>query len=122
MRRDPYYLTMQVTVAAALAVSVFSLGACQERKYNRYLHARDTVTLNAGDAVAHNKAVHTIDPWPANSRKAHHTTNGQRMVLGMKRYQNNESLEPQGLSTNNVYDDQNAPQGPAAGGGGAPAP
>lgn len=120
MHRDPYYATMQLTMATAIALSMLTLGACQERKYNRYLHARDTITLGAGDAVAHNKAVHTIDPWPAYSRKAHHTTNGQRMVLGMERYQKNESLEPQGLSTNNVYGDQNAPQGPAPGGGQAP--
>jgi len=120
MQRDPYYATIQLTMAAALAVSMLTLGACQERKYNRYMHARDTITLNAGDAVAHNKAVHTIDPWPASSRNAHHTTDGQRMVLGMQRYQKNESLEPEGLSTNNVYDNQNAPQGPAAGGGNAP--
>lgn len=120
MHREPYYATLQLTLAATLAVSMMSLGACQERKYNRYLHARDTITLNAGDAVAHNKAVHTIDPWPASSRNAHHTTDGQRMVLGMKRYQRNESLEPEGLSTNNVYGDQDAPQGAAPSGGNTP--
>lgn len=122
MHRDNLYATMQLTMAAALAISMLTLGACQERKYNRYLHARDTITLSAGDAIAHNKAVQTIDPWPAHSRRAQHTTDGQRMVLGMQRYQKNESLEPQGLSTNNVYKDQDGPQGPAGGGGGAPAP
>lgn len=123
MQRDPFYTTMQMTMAAGLAITLLTLGACQERKYNRYLHARDTITLGAGDAVAHNRAVHTIDPWPAHSRNPRHTTDGKRMMVGMERYQKNESLEPQGLSTNNVYDDQNAPQGPpapAAGGGNAP--
>lgn len=109
-------------MAAAIAVSAMTLSACKEQRYNRYLHARDTITLSAGDAVAHNKAVQTIDPWPAHSRRAQHTTEGQRMHLGMKRYQKNESLEPHGLSTNNVYQDQSGPQGPAAGGGGPGTP
>lgn len=122
MHRNPVHMALQVTMAAALTVSMLSLGACRERKYNRYLHARDTITLSAGDAVAHNKAVHTIDPWPAYARNPRHITDGKRMMVGMERYQKNESLEPQGLSTNNVYDDQNAPKGgpPTAPGGNAP--
>ena len=122
MHRNPVHMTLQVGMAAALTVSMLTLGACRERKYNRYLHARDTITLSAGDAVAHNKAVHTIDPWPAYARNPRHVTDGKRMMVGMERYQKNESLEPQGLSTNNVYDDQNGPGGqpPAAPGGKAP--
>lgn len=108
-------------MAAALAVSMMTLSACREYRYNQYLHARDTVTLGAGDAVAYNKAVHTIDPWPAQSRNPKHVTDGKRMMVGIERYQKNESLEPRGLSTNNVYADQNAPQGPAPGpAGGTP--
>lgn len=114
MRRDSYGISLQLAVAAAIAASTFTLGGCQERKYNQYLHARDTVTLSAGDAVAHNKAVHTIDPWPAYARNPKHVTDGKRMMVGIERYQKNESLEPQGLSTNNVYDDQSDPAPPAS--------
>jgi hypothetical protein len=113
MIRDPRSAAMQLTMAAAIAVSILTLGACQERRYNRYLHARDTITLSAGDAVAHNKAVQTIDPWPAYSRKAAHTTDGKRILLGMERYQKNESLEPQGMETSERFKDEGGPP-PAA--------
>lgn len=109
MTGDPRSTALQLTLAAAIAVSMLTLSACQERKYNRYLHARDTITLSAGDAVAHNKAVHTIDPWPAYARKRQHTTDGKRILLGMERYQNNESLEPQGLSTSERFEDKSGP-------------
>lgn len=47
----------------------------------------DKLTLGSGDAVARNKVVHTIDPWP---RHAEHTTiggDGKRMVGAIERYQ-----------------------------------
>jgi len=119
--RDPQFATMQLVMAAAIAVSMFTLSGCYERRYNRYLHARDTISLHAGDTVAHNKAVHTIDPWPAHARKAGHTTDGKRIYLGMTRYQENKSLEPQGLSTNEVFEDPGSPPPAGEGGGGAPA-
>lgn len=115
--KDPQFATMQLVMAAAIAVSMFTLGGCRERQYSRYLHARDTITLNAGDAVAHNKAVQTIDPWPAHSRRAEHTTNGKRIYLGMTRYQENKSLEPNGLATSKVFKKPNdKPQGGGGGG------
>lgn len=122
MYRQPRYVALQLAMAAAIAVSMMTLSACREHRYNQYLHARDTVTLGAGDSLAYNRAVHTIDPWPAHARDPKHITDGKRMMLAIERYQKNESIEPQGLSTNNVYDDQNAPQGPAAGPGAPGAP
>ncbi|MCH8238679.1 MAG: hypothetical protein IIB62_01270 [Proteobacteria bacterium] len=121
--RDPYFATLQLAMAAAIAVSMFTLGGCQERQYNRYLHARDTITLSAGDAVAHNRAIHTIDPWPAYARKTEHTTNGKRIYLGMTRYQENKSLEPEGLSTSTTFENSDGapPAAPPSGGGGGSA-
>lgn len=113
MTRDPFYATMQIAMVATVAVSMLALGGCRERKYGRYLHARDTITLSAGDSVAHNKAVQTIDPWPAHSRNAKHRTDGKRILLGMERYQKNESLEPQGMETSETYEDEGQPP-PAA--------
>lgn len=113
MTRDPFTAAMQVAMVASVAVSMLTLGGCAERKYGRYLHARDTITLSAGDAVAHNKAVHTIDPWPAHSRKTKHTTDGKRIMVGMERYQNNESLEPQGMGVSDTFEDESKPP-PAA--------
>lgn len=112
MTRDPFTTTMQYTMIAAIAVSMLALGGCRERRYGEYLHPRDTISLSAGDAVAHNKAVQTIDPWPVYSRKANHLSDGKRILLGMQRYQKNESLEPQGMETSDTYD--NAGQPPPA--------
>lgn len=41
----------------------------------------DRLNLSTGDAIARNKAVHTIDPWPNHAFKMYQKTNGQR-VLG----------------------------------------
>ncbi len=112
MTRDPFTTTMQYSLVAAIAVSMLVLGGCRERRYGQYLHPRDTVSLSAGDAVAHNKAVHAIDPWPAHSRKANHSSDGRRILLGMERYQRNESLEPQGTETSDTFG--NAGQPPPA--------
>ena len=112
MTRDPFYTTMQYSLVAAIAVSMLVLGGCRERRYGQYLHPRDTVSLSAGDAVAHNKAVHAIDPWPAHSRKANHSSDGRRILLGMERYQRNESLEPQGTETSDTFGNEGQPPAP----------
>ena len=113
MTRDPFIATLQVAMVASVAVSILTLGGCSERKYGRYLAPRDTITLSAGDAVAYNKAVQTIDPWPAHSRKTTQTTDGKRILLGMERYQKNESLVPEGMDTSDRFEDDGAPP-PAA--------
>ncbi|GBE42857.1 hypothetical protein BMS3Bbin10_00925 [bacterium BMS3Bbin10] len=112
IRRNTRYTRVELVMAAAIILSMVALGGCVERKYNRYLHARDTISLSAGDAVAHNKTVQAIDPWPAYARKTSQPTDGKRIHLGMKRYQENKSLEPVGMSTNNEFD---APEGPPPG-------
>ena len=115
--RNSQYTRIELVIAAAIIVSMLTLGGCAERKYNRYLHARDTISLSAGDAVAYNRAVQTIDPWPASARKTSQPTNGKRINLGMKRYQENKSLEPKGMSTNNEFDTpEDPPPGDPSGG------
>lgn len=119
IRRNTQYTRVELVMAFAIILAMVMLGGCAERKYGRYLHARDTISLGAGDAVAYNKAVQTIDPWPVYARKNHQTTNGKRMHLGMTRYQENKSIEPVGMSTNNEFD---TPEGPPPGDpGGSPA-
>lgn len=117
IRRNTHYTRVELVMAAAIILAMVMIGGCAERKYNRYLHARDTITLSAGDAVAHNKAVQTIDPWPAYARKTHQTTDGKRIHLGMTRYQENKSIEPVGMSTNNEFDLPEVPPPPAPSGG-----
>lgn len=112
--KQTHSAVLRLTMTAAIAVSMVTLGGCREGQYNRYMHARDTITLSAGDAVAHNKAVQTIDPWPVYARKRSQTSDGKRILLGMERYQKNESIEPQGMGTAETYQDEEGGSPPPA--------
>lgn len=105
---------LRFSMAAAITLTMVTLGGCREGQYNRYRHARDTISLSAGDAVAHNKAVQTVDPWPVHARKRHQTTDGKRVLLGMERYQKNQSIEPQGMETSESFGDSGGSPPPAA--------
>lgn len=70
--------------------------------HGQYLARRDTIALGAGDAKDSNSAIHTIDPWPSYSRNDRLKFDGQRMWLGITRYQRNESIEPRGLATQDI--------------------
>jgi len=78
-----------------------------------YLARRDGITLSEGNAVAHNKAIQTIDPWPAHAGRTRMQADGERMLLSIDRYQKNESLEPAGLKGSGASEDSAAPA-PAA--------
>jgi hypothetical protein len=66
------------------------------------LRRSDTITLGAGDAVAHNNAVQTIDPWPPWARNDRLNMEGHRAELAIKRYQQNQSIPPRTLDTSTV--------------------
>lgn len=84
--------------------------------HGQYLARRDTIALGAGDAMDSNRAIHTIDPWPPYSRNDRLQFDGQRMWLGITRYKKNESIEPRGLATQEISD-ENGGGGPLTGGG-----
>jgi hypothetical protein len=84
----------------AAVAGVAALGAC----HDAYIARRDGVTFQAGDAVAANKAIHIIDPWPASARSARLPASGTQAVSAVER-----------LEARNA-------QGAAAGGGAAAAP
>jgi hypothetical protein len=67
-------------LAAALA-GVAALSAC----HDAYIARRDGVTFQAGDAVAANKAIHIIDPWPASARSAGLPASGTQAVSAIER-------------------------------------
>ena len=69
---------------------------------DQYLDRMDKINAGAGNAVAHNIAVQTIDPWPPNVRNDHIAIDGRRIALGHRRYQANRSLPPRGLSTSGL--------------------
>jgi hypothetical protein len=85
------------------------------------LRRSDTITLGAGDAVAHNLAVQTIDPWPPWARNDRINMEGHRAELAITRYQANKSIPPQTLDTSSISIGTGAalPQGGGGSQGGA---
>ncbi len=79
-------------VAAALAAATLgaSLGGCAQLYWDR----RDSIGLSAGDAIAANEAMQTIDPWPAASGNTNIVANGQRMQAAVERYRTNKVVQP----------------------------
>ncbi len=70
--------TRLILVAASLSLL---LGAC-----SAYTGYADTVEPSAGDAVAANVAIHTIDPWPYASSKTGISADGKRVARATERY------------------------------------
>ena len=67
-----------------------------------YFARRDSIAAGAGNSLAHNRAVHTINPWPWYVANDRINIDGRRIQLGMKRYQANKSIPPRGLSTSSI--------------------
>jgi len=100
------------TIAPALLIAAL-LGACSDIYYDR----REGVSFQAGNAVASNVAVETIDPWPAAAADRGIPGNGQLVQGAIERYRTNKVVPPQGTGTSSVkYAPPLAPQ--AASGGG----
>lgn len=68
----------------------FALGGCSDMYFDR----REAVDPGAGDAVAANKAMQTVDPWPAQSGNTNIAFNGQRMQSAMEHYRTNTVVPP----------------------------
>lgn len=69
---------------------MLALTACQDS-----LARRETIDIAAGDAIAQNKAIHIIDPWPASSANTAIPTNARRVADAIERY---ESRAPAGVA------------------------
>ena len=72
---------------APLVLSLMS-GCTSDQLYEYRAHT-DTVTEGAGNAVAVNRAVHTLDTWPTYSQKAEVDMDGKRALAAVRRYENN---------------------------------
>ena len=86
-------------LAAALGCSLFFWQCSEFDTFADYGGPHASITIHAGNAVAHNIAVQTINPWPDNVGNAQINIDGQRLMNGLARYKANASLPPQGLST-----------------------
>ena len=104
-------LAIKISVVVAVAVTSLYLAGCQE---HRYLARRDGVTMGVGDANATNKATHTINPWPRYAKDTKIKSDGKRVLVGVKRYQENNSIEPQGLPNDTTVSVEEAPNGQAS--------
>jgi hypothetical protein len=69
---------------ARLSVAAITLlmTACQD-----YAVRRDTIAFHAGEAAAYNKAIHTIDPWPAAAARTDMDFDGERAIKAIARYE-----------------------------------
>jgi hypothetical protein len=67
-----------------------------------YLDRRDTISSSTGNASASNFATQTIDPWPPYAKNTHNHLDGNRAGVAIKRYQQNKSIQPRGLSTTTI--------------------
>ena len=99
MLRRARTLAATFTIAAAGAV----LSGCYD---DTHLSNRDLITRQAGDAIAVNTAVQTIDPWPKEAKNKTLDVDGKRAEVAIKRYDKNNSVPPRGLNTTTVTGSQ----------------
>lgn len=87
---------------ASLGLVALLLGGCTSDHIHEYRDNTDRVTAGAGNAMAANRAIHTIDPWPYHSQNTQIDVDGKRAEVGMKRYESNTSLKPKGVSSSSA--------------------
>ncbi len=90
------------------ATSIFALvclmlGGCFDEAH--YNHS-DFVSRDAGNAIAVNSATQTINPWPKEAQDSTINLEGNRAAAAVERYQDNKSLQPRGLNTTTVSEQQ----------------
>ncbi len=86
--------------AVSLALLAGALAGCADA--DLYFDRRDTISLHAGDAVASNIIVQTVDPWPRAAGIRDIPANGDRMQAAGERYRTGKVTPPRGLGTSSV--------------------
>ena len=67
-----------------------------------YFDRRETIVPSAGDALASNKAVMMVDPWPASSANKNIAFNGEKMQTAVERYRQGRIIPPVNATTSSV--------------------
>ncbi|WP_156648459.1 hypothetical protein [Methylobacterium sp. Leaf108] len=81
----PIVFALAVRLGLSL-VPILSVAGCQD-----YLARRDTLTLDTGEAVQTNMAIHVLDPTPEAAGQFDREMNGERLQRGIERYRNPQS-------------------------------
>lgn len=84
-------------VGAALALATL-LSACSTIYYDR----RETVAFGAADAVATDRIVQTIDPWPPLAANRRLTYDGAVAAAAVERYRTGRVIQPRGTGTSSA--------------------
>jgi hypothetical protein len=110
---------MRLALAATLIASASMLGGCFQNwnpAHEQYLRRSDFVALGAGDAVAHNKAVQTINPWPYWAGNDRINMDGDRAYIAIRRYKEDNVKPP---ATTDLEPFSGVPVAPGGAGNGA---
>ncbi|MEM7776469.1 MAG: hypothetical protein AAF732_12740 [Pseudomonadota bacterium] len=86
------------TLKWLLPVVALGLAGCAQSDLEQYLGHSDTVTVDAGDAISSNRAIHTVDPWSRDSLNNQIDIDGKRAEIAIKRYEKNKVVQPKGLT------------------------
>lgn len=86
---------------------------------HQYTDRMDSITKSAGNAVAHNKAVQTVDPWPRYVGNNRISIDSQRIAIGHQKYRANKSTAPAANATSGIQLNVSQSNGAAGGDAGA---
>lgn len=104
------------TSACAIVAALLVGGTLAGCSTDIYRDRRETVALGADDAVAANKVVHMIDPWPAASGNNNIRGEGHVVAAAIERYRTGKVIKPIGTGTSSTsYGAAAAPAAAATG-------
>ena len=83
-----------LTLLSSVALIFLLLSGCSSDQLYEYRAHTDTVTEGAGNAVAVNRAIHSLDTWPTYSQKTEVEMDGKRALAAVRRYENNNGIKP----------------------------
>ena len=98
--------TAYACAAGGLVALATVLAGCSDI----YLDRRETIALAADDAVASNRVVQTVDPWPPAAADKTSVYNGDKMRSAAERYRSGKIIQPQGLGTTSTWAQQQQTQ------------
>ena len=87
---------IRTIVATALLAAM--LGGCSEYYFAR----RDGITVYSGDAVATNRVVQMIDPWPVASGQRNIAYSGEKAATAAERYRTGRVIPPVNATTSSA--------------------